>query len=226
MRMIDTMPRFFIPFAKDDVQAEEVLSATAKFVGRPVPPPHERIFRFAYRDDRIAPGTITTIQVGDPIDPYYKEAGPVIAIFAGNPLLVCMRDRGVIGSVEFFDDEASKEEELTILVTPSLNGVPARSLEIRASDIDAALGRGYDVMVAAGLTDGPYWVGAVRHAISQIKAGSEHPIVCEALLWATFQAEPKTVDVVRAGGVEVKIDVTESDNGHFNCRYEVLEQAR
>jgi hypothetical protein len=223
--------KFFIPLAKDEAMAEDVLRSTAKVVERPVPPPAERIFRFAYRDQRIAPGKITTVQVGDPIDPYYKEVGPVIAIFGGDPLLVCMRDRGVArgapimvganevvnGSVEYFDEESGKTGSARILITPSVNGVPARSLSLSVVDVKAALASGDDA-AAGGLTPD----GAVHDAVRRIMAGSEHPVICEALLWAACRRDTGVAEHAVAGGVEIKIDLTERESGRFDCRYEVL----
>ena len=225
------MPRFFIPAARDDAMAEEVLAATAKFVGRPVPPPAERIFRFGFEHN----GRLYKAQVGDEIDSYYQSPGPVIAIFGGNPLLICMRDRGVArggpimvsahavidGSVEYFDDEPGKSDTARTLITPSLNGVPSRSLSLSATDVERALANG-DEAATGGLTRD----GAVKDAIGRMKSGSEHPIICEGLLWAACQREAGIVELAVAGGVEIKMDITERDGDHFDCRYEVLERAR
>jgi hypothetical protein len=229
------MPRFFLPYARDDAVAEQGLRDIAKGVHRAVPPHGERIFRLGFRDERVAPGHITTAQVGDRLGPYYdaEDVGEVIAIFAGNPILICTRNRGVLregpilvghhevikASVEFFDGEGDGAEAPRTLVTPSLNGVPVRSLEILANDVDRVLASG-DEAAAGGLTRN----GAVKDVIQRIRSGrGEHPIIAEALLWAACQAEPGIADLARAGGVEVKIALssTEGENG-FDCRYEVL----
>ena len=86
------MTAFFIPGAKTPQEAEEVLASIARFVQRPVPLPHERIRRIAYTHN----GEYYTAKVGQPIDPYYRTEGPVIAILGGNPLLICAPNRGVL----------------------------------------------------------------------------------------------------------------------------------
>ena len=83
------MTKFFIPLAKDDDEAESVLESIAKFIDRPMP--SRRIFRITYTHN----GKFMAAEVGESPDPYYREAGPVIAIFDGNPLCVCLPDRGV-----------------------------------------------------------------------------------------------------------------------------------
>ena len=104
------MATFFIPLAKDSVEAESVLESIAKFISRPVPT--RRIFRITYTHN----GKFMTAEVGGDPNPYYREKGPVIAIFDGNPLCVCLPDRGVsrgdpimvgaqsVQSKEYFDE--------------------------------------------------------------------------------------------------------------------------
>ena len=105
------MPEFFIPAAKDAAEAESVLENVAKFINRSVPT--RRIFRITY----IHNGKAMTAEVGKDPDPYYREKGPVIAIFGGDPHCVCLPDRGVVRggpilvgqqsvqSTEYFDAE-------------------------------------------------------------------------------------------------------------------------
>jgi hypothetical protein len=105
--------QFFIPGAATAEEAEMVLASTARFVARRKPQPPERIFRLTYEHN----GERHVAEVGKPIDPYYKSHGPVIAIIGGNPLLICMRDRGVlcggpilvatqsVEKAEYFDDD-------------------------------------------------------------------------------------------------------------------------
>jgi hypothetical protein len=83
--------RFFIPIPSPE-EAKQVLEGIAKWVHREVPPPHELIFRLEFKHN----GKDYVAEVGQEIDPYYQSPGPVIAIFGGNPLLICMRDRGVL----------------------------------------------------------------------------------------------------------------------------------
>ena len=83
------MPKFFIPGAKDDAQTDSVLESIAEFINRPVPT--QRIFRITY----IHNGKPMTAEVGKNPDPYYREKGPVVAIFGGNPLYICLPSRGV-----------------------------------------------------------------------------------------------------------------------------------
>ena len=97
---------FFIPLASSAEEAERRLEGIAKFVQRPVPPIHERIFRLVYRHH----GVRYVAEVGQPIDDYYQSVGPVIAIFGGNPLLICMRDRGVLRGGPIFVSNESVEE--------------------------------------------------------------------------------------------------------------------
>lgn len=104
--------KFFIPLARNDEEAEHVLLGIAKFARRAVPPPEEQIFRLHYEHN----GKDYIAEVGKPIDVYYGAVGPVIAILGGNPLLVCLRDRGVlrgepiyvntaaVRTAEFFDE--------------------------------------------------------------------------------------------------------------------------
>ena len=84
------MPQFFLPGTEDAQEAENVLAAIAKFVRRPVP--KRRLFRVAYTHN----GRNMVAEIGEEPDPYYCESGPVIAIFDGDPLLVCLPNRGVI----------------------------------------------------------------------------------------------------------------------------------
>lgn len=83
--------KFFFPDAVDDDQAERVLAATARFNHREVPPPHERLRSLTYKHN----GETYFAEVGKPVHDYYRATGPVLAIFAGNPLLICLLDRGV-----------------------------------------------------------------------------------------------------------------------------------
>lgn len=83
--------KFFIPYARDEAQAEEILTSIAKFIQRPVPLMEDRIRRVAYKHN----GEYYVAEVGQPIDPYYCEEGVVIAIFGGQPLAICTRNRGV-----------------------------------------------------------------------------------------------------------------------------------
>jgi hypothetical protein len=86
------MIAFFIPGADSPKEAEMVLDSIARFVHRPVPPLHERIRRISYTHN----GEHYTAEVGQPVDPYYRTDGPVIAILGGNPLLICTPNRGVL----------------------------------------------------------------------------------------------------------------------------------
>ena len=85
---------FFIPGASTSEEAEKVLASIATFVQTRKPQPAERLFGLTYEHN----GKRYVAQVGKPIDPYYRSDGPVIAIFDGNPLLICTRDRGVLRS--------------------------------------------------------------------------------------------------------------------------------
>jgi hypothetical protein len=87
-----SIKRFFIPGANDDAEAESVLAAIAAHNGRPVPPIPDRLRRITYKHN----GEFFVAEVGQPVDPYYCEDGPVIAILPGDPLLICTRDRGVV----------------------------------------------------------------------------------------------------------------------------------
>ncbi len=84
------MPEFFIPEAKDAAEAESVFKSIAQFFSRSVP--RRRIFRITYTHN----GTSMTAEVGKDPDPYYREKGPVVAIFGGDPFCVCLPDRGVL----------------------------------------------------------------------------------------------------------------------------------
>ena len=104
------MTKFFVPHAKDEVEAETVLESIAKFIGRPAPT--RRIFRISYDHNQMP----MNAEVGSDPEPYYREKGPVIAIFGGDPLCICLPDRGVVrGSpilvgantvqhIEYFDE--------------------------------------------------------------------------------------------------------------------------
>ena len=104
------MPKFFIPMAEDETEAESILESIAKFISRPIPT--RRIFRISYGHNGIP----MNAEVGKDPDPYYREKGPVIAIFDGNPFCVCLPDRGVargdpilvgaqaVESIEYFGD--------------------------------------------------------------------------------------------------------------------------
>ncbi len=83
--------KFSFPNANDDDHAEIMLAVTAKFNHREVPPPHERIRKLTYEHN----GETYVAEVGKPIHDYYRAAGAVLAIFAVNPLLICLLDRGV-----------------------------------------------------------------------------------------------------------------------------------
>jgi hypothetical protein len=88
----ERISKFFLPLAKDDTEAESVFEAICKFNDRPVPPLEERLRRVAYTHN----GEYYVTEVGQPIDPYYCEEGPVFAILPGNPLLICTGERGVV----------------------------------------------------------------------------------------------------------------------------------
>jgi hypothetical protein len=100
--------KFFVPAANSPEEAESVLLSIAKFHQQGVPPHGERLFRIVFRHN----GKPYVAQVGQPIDPYFQLSGPVVAIFGGKPLLVCMRDRGVLrGSPIFVGAESVEEAE-------------------------------------------------------------------------------------------------------------------
>jgi len=97
------MSTFFIPGANSPQEAEVVLDSIAKFVQRPAPPAHERIRRIAYTHN----GEHYTAEVGQPVDPYYRTEGQVIAILGGNPLLICTPNRGVLRGEPIYVGAAS-----------------------------------------------------------------------------------------------------------------------
>lgn len=84
--------KFFIPAASSDEEAERVLAATQKFnAGFEIPSP--RIHSLSYRhNEKMMKAT-----VGESADPYYRTAGPVVAILR-NPrcFAICTADRGVL----------------------------------------------------------------------------------------------------------------------------------
>ena len=83
--------KFFVPYVTDATQAR-AFQATAKFAQRPIPPMAERLFRLKYMHN----GQVYEVKVGEPLPADDTETMPtVIAIFGGNPLLICTRDRGV-----------------------------------------------------------------------------------------------------------------------------------
>ena len=120
--------KFFVPGAKDAADAERILIGSARFAKRPVPLPHERIFRLTFKHN----GKVYEAEVGKAIDPYFMQEGwimqqsrgttaqppdpTVMVIIGGNPVLVCLWDRGVkrgepiyvghpsVKKAEYFDD--------------------------------------------------------------------------------------------------------------------------
>lgn len=83
--------KFFIPAAKDDLEAESVLRKIAQFVGFGIPEP--RIYSLTYWHN----GKAMTATVGENPDSYYQEVGPVIAILQREDCLaVCLPHRGVL----------------------------------------------------------------------------------------------------------------------------------
>jgi hypothetical protein len=104
--------RFFVPLAEDDAQAERVFAAIAESNHRPIPPTNKRLFRLTYKHN----GKNYVAEVGQPINAYYGVGGPVVAIFGGEPLLVCLATRGVnsgdpilvgvssVSDIEYFAD--------------------------------------------------------------------------------------------------------------------------
>lgn len=85
--------KFFVPAAENDEQAEQVLASVAKFVGAALPPPGQRLRSISYSHN----GRDFTVTVGEPIPAYYEEHGePVVCIFDGAPLMICLPNRGVI----------------------------------------------------------------------------------------------------------------------------------
>jgi len=81
---------FFVPEAKDDIQAEEVYISIAKFIQAPVY--DERIWKLSWRHS----GTDMGCEVGKPLPSYYRTGSePVLAIFdCGNYFKVCTPNRG------------------------------------------------------------------------------------------------------------------------------------
>ena len=83
---------FFLPLAKDSVEAESVYTNIAEFINESVKTPCERVHSLTYKHN----GRTMVATVGEDVDTYYKEPAPkVIAIFKGSPYKICTRDRGV-----------------------------------------------------------------------------------------------------------------------------------
>lgn len=82
---------FFIPLTHTASEAEGLLASIAQFVHRPVPPIDVRLRKITYLHN----GNAYTAEVGRTIAAGFRAAGPVYAIFSGNPLLLCLRARGV-----------------------------------------------------------------------------------------------------------------------------------
>lgn len=114
-------PAFFVPGVAED-KAEEVFGALAKFAGRPVPPPDERIYRIEWDHD----GERWIAEVGKQMHGERvrsigrKKAGmkvsdpaTVQAIFASAPWLV-VTDARPLGNVR------------SAWVNPLMAGQPAR----------------------------------------------------------------------------------------------------
>ena len=102
------MPKFFFPLP--DVPPEDCerfYGVWARFYDKPVPPPHERIYRvwFTYE------GRDLLAEVGKPVLP---DQPPVVAIFGGDPLVVCRLTDGAFivpypraRDAEFFDEDGT-----------------------------------------------------------------------------------------------------------------------
>lgn len=87
--------QFFIPYAKNDADAEQLLAGICKFVQADVPAKGRRVARLTYTHA----GRDMVAEVGKPCDPYYREDFcEVIAIvkLRGSCYGVCLPDRGVI----------------------------------------------------------------------------------------------------------------------------------
>jgi hypothetical protein len=96
---------FFFPLPKVPLEdRERYYGVWAKWFGKEVPPPHERIFRvrFTYKGQEML------AEIGKPVAPGQP---PIVAIFGGDPLVVCSLDEGAFAvpfhrviEAEFFDD--------------------------------------------------------------------------------------------------------------------------
>ena len=106
--------KFFLPAASSEAEGEVVLESICRF--NSVPFPYKRIFRLVFLHNGIE----YEVEVGKPAPVYYGEGeAPVVAILGANPLLICLRNRGVtrgspilasyesVRLIEFFDFEPS-----------------------------------------------------------------------------------------------------------------------
>ena len=85
---------FFVPYAKDSEQAQEVWTATRKFAQENCPNEvsENRIFSIEYRHE----GSEYYTEVGQP-EPRTGET--VLVILKSNPYLVCTENRGVLRGI-------------------------------------------------------------------------------------------------------------------------------
>jgi hypothetical protein len=80
-----------LPDVPTDEDRERFYGVWARFYDKPVPPPHERLFRVRFMYE----GESMVAEVGKPVR---DGQPPVVAIYGGDPLVVC-RLRGGAFSV-------------------------------------------------------------------------------------------------------------------------------
>lgn len=82
---------FFIPFAKDEEEANSVIKSISEFTGFSIP--LSKIYSIHYKHNGIS----MSATIGENPDKYYFEVGPVIAILKKPGLYaICTPNRGVI----------------------------------------------------------------------------------------------------------------------------------
>lgn len=82
--------KFFVPFAKDDAEADRVYGAIAAFVSAPIDDQRVARLEWTHKGQRMSG------EIGKPLPPYYGTGDePVLALFdCGNVYKICTANRG------------------------------------------------------------------------------------------------------------------------------------